>query len=108
MMKKKNSFFYHGDHEGYRRVFCRIARKLKKRDFVAAESFAARDEVCRVFAAECFALSKSFAKAGNEKLSLQYAKLAARLLGLSLRPKKLADLDELKKALAELKADAGG
>ena len=106
-MKKKNSFFYHAGDEGYRRVFCRIARKLKKKDFVAAESFAARDEVCRVFAAECFDLAKKFAATGNEKYSLQYAKLAARLLGLSLRPKKLADLDELKKALAKLKADAG-
>jgi hypothetical protein len=31
-------------------------------------------------------------------------KLAAKLLGLSLRPKKLSDLDEIKKALADLKA----
>lgn len=105
--EKKNSFFYHAGDEGYRRVFCRIARKLKKKDFVAAESFAARDEVCRVFAAECFALSQSFAKAGNEKLSLQYAKLAARLLGLSLRPKKMSDLDEIKKAIAKLKDESG-
>lgn len=36
-------------------------------------------------------LMKSFA--------LQYIKLAAKLLGLSLRPKKLGDLEEIKKAL---------
>src|SRR3972149_4040534 len=107
MMKKKNSFFYHVGDEDYGRVFRRITRKLrklKKKDFVKAESFAARDEVCRVIAAECFDLSKKFAANGDEKLILQYAKLAARLLGLSLRPKKLSDLDEIKKALAELKA----
>jgi hypothetical protein len=103
-MKKKNSFFYHAGDEGYRRVFCRITRKLKKKDFVEAESFTARDEVCRIFAAECFALAQKFAAQGKEKLSLQYMKLTAKLLGLSLRPKKLSDLEEIKKALAELKA----
>ena len=101
-MKKKNSFFF----TEYHRVFCRIARKLKKKDFVDAESFADRDHVCRVFAAECFELAKKFAEEGNEKYSLQYAKLAARLLGLSLRPKKMSDLDEIKKAIAKLKAES--
>jgi hypothetical protein len=102
-MKKKNSFFC----EGYYPIFCRITRKLRKKDFVDAESFADRDKVCRVFAAECFELARHFAKIGNEKFSLQYAKLAARLLGLSLRPKKMSDLDEIKKALAKLKAESG-
>ncbi len=102
-VKKKNSFFCSVNHEYYRTVFSRITRKLKKKDFADAESFADRDQVCRNFAAECFDLSRKFAANGNEKLSLQYAKLAARLLGLSLRPKKLSDLDEIKKALARLK-----
>lgn len=112
-MKKKNSFFCHVNDEDYKRVFSRITRrltrKLKKRDFVKAETFAARDEVCRVFSAECFELSQHFAKLGEEKLSLQYAKLAARLLGLSLRPKKMSDIDEIKKAIAKLEeADEPG
>lgn len=102
-VKKKNSFFY---ADNYHKVFCRIARKLRKKDFVDAESFGDRDKICRVFAAECFELSKKFAVDKNEKLSLQYAKLAARLLGLSLRPKKMSDLDEIKKALARLKAES--
>jgi hypothetical protein len=34
-------------------------------------------------------------------------KLAAKLLGLSLRPKKLSDLEEIKKALAKLKEKDG-
>jgi len=102
-MNKKNIFF---QHTLYYRSFSRIARKLKAKDFVNAESFQARDEVMRVFAAECFELAQKFAnqKQPKEKLALQYAKLSAKLLGLSLRPKKLSDLDEIKKALAELKA----
>jgi hypothetical protein len=82
-----------------------VAKKLQKKDFVEAESFAARDKICRVFAAECFELAQKFAREGEEKLSLQYIKLAAKLLGLSLRPKKLEDIEAIKKALAKLKAE---
>jgi len=102
LVQKKNIFFF--TRETYR-VFHRIAKKLQKKDFVNAESFAARDKICRVFAAECFELAQKFAKQGEEKLSLQYTKLAAKLLGLSLRPKKLQDIEAIKKALAELKAE---
>ena len=97
--EKKNSFFL----QEYHHAFVRIARKLEKKSFIEAESFAARDKVCRVFAAECFALAQKFARQGEEKMSLQYMKLAAKLLGLSLRPKKLKDIEEIKKALAKLK-----
>jgi hypothetical protein len=97
--EKKNSFFLHE----YHRAFVRIARRLDKKSFIDAESFAARDKICRIFAAECFELSQKFARQGEEKLSLQYMKLAAKLLGLSLRPKKLSDIEEIKKALAKLK-----
>lgn len=102
-MQKKNIFF---QHALYYRSFARIARKLKTKDFVEAESFQARDEIMRIFAAECFRLAQKFRnqKQPKEKLALQYAKLSAKLLGLSLRPKKLSDLDEIKRALAELKA----
>jgi hypothetical protein len=100
-MNKKNIFF---QHLMYYRSFARITRKLKAEDFVDADSFKARDEVMRVFAAECFELAQKLAEQRKERLALQYAKLSAKLLGLSLRPKKLSDLDEIKKALAELKA----
>ena len=102
VVQEKKYFF--SAYETYR-VFRRIAKKLQKTDFVNAESFAARDKICRVFAAECFELAQKFAKDGEEKLSLQYTKLAAKLLGLSLRPKKLQDIEAIKKALAELKAE---
>jgi hypothetical protein len=58
-------------------------------------------------AAECFDLAERFKSEGDERLSLQYMKLAAKLLGLSLRPKKLSDLEEIKKALAKLKEKDG-
>ncbi len=103
--KKRNLFFVAENGESFRHIFPRIARKLRQKDFVNAETFADRDRVCRAFAAECFEQSKFFATTNNERLSLQYAKLAARLLGMSLRPKKLSDLDEIKKELARLKAE---
>jgi hypothetical protein len=106
-VEKKNSFFYHA----VQRSFCRVANKvvrrgrLKGRDFKNAESFAERDRICRLFAAECYDLAVKFSDAGKIKVSLQYAKLAAKLLGLSLKPKKLQDLEEIKKALAELQTE---
>ena len=100
-MQKKNIFFIHSI---YYRSFARITRRLKAEDFVAADSFKTRDEVMRVFAAECYELADEFAKQNKQRMALQYAKLSAKLLGLSLRPKKLSDLDEIKRALAELKA----
>jgi len=100
-MQKKNIFFIHAT---YYRSFARITRKLKAEDFVNADSFKTRDEIMRIFAAECYELAEEFAKQNKQNLSLQYAKLSAKMLGLSLRPKKLSDLDEIKKALAELKA----
>ncbi|MDH5483361.1 MAG: hypothetical protein OEY22_10890 [Candidatus Bathyarchaeota archaeon] len=101
MRNKKNIFFQHLVY----RSFSRIARKLQGRDFVKAESFQARDKICRVFAAECFELAENFAKQKKQKLALQYMKLSCKLLNLSLRPKKLADLEEIKKALEKLQAE---
>ncbi len=101
-MARKKIYFFSADETF--NVFQRIAKKLQMKDFVNAESFAARDKICRVFAAECFELAKRFAEQGESKLSLQYTKLAAKLLGQSFRPKKLADIEEIKKALADLKS----
>src|SRR4030043_1188401 len=82
--EKKRCFFYHALNRSFCRVARRIAstprRKLSGKDFKKAESFADRDMVCRIFAAECYDLAKKFADAGQLKVSLQYAKLAARLL----------------------------
>jgi hypothetical protein len=80
MWKKKNSFFYHT----LRRI-----RKLKKRDFVDAETFTARDKLCRVFAAECFEKARELANHmphPREKMSLQYMKLAIKLFGHACMP----------------------
>jgi len=79
-------------------------RKLPSDRFGKAESFGDRDVFLRDFAAECYDLAKKFSSERDEKLALQYTKLAAKLLGLSMRPKKLSDLDVIKKTLAELKA----
>lgn len=102
MLKKNNSFF---GHTVYYHAFARIARRVASADFIGAQSYAARDDVCRMLAAECYELAQKFAQEGKQKLSLQYMKLAAKLLGLSLRPKKLSDLDEIKETLARLNAE---
>ena len=84
------------------RSFARLVRKVRGEDFAYAESYAARDHLCRLLAKECFEMAERF-KTADEKLSLQYIKLATKLLGLSLRPKKLSDLEEIKRALAKLR-----
>ena len=98
---EKNIFFF--TREPYR-AFARIAQKISRNDFVDAESFGARDKLARILAAECFGLAEKFAQKDEQKLSLQYMKLACKLLGLSLRPKKLEDLEQIKKALDRIKS----
>jgi NTP pyrophosphatase (non-canonical NTP hydrolase) len=87
------------------RAFSRAAKKLDKRKIVKAESFSERDEIARLLAGESYEIALHWRKQKKYKLELQWMKLAARLLNLSLRPKRLADLDEIKKALADLKAE---
>jgi len=74
-------------------------------DFANAYSYIARDEICRLLAEECYELAKKFMMGQNpkHKLALQYMKLAAKFLGLSLKPKKLSDLEEIKKALGKMR-----
>jgi hypothetical protein len=98
---RRRSFSY---HPAYYRAFARMTRKVRKEDFAYASSYSARDEVSRLLAAECYGLAQKFAEEGKQTLSLQYVKLAAKLLGMSLRPKKLLDLDEIKKTLARVNA----
>jgi hypothetical protein len=97
--KNKNSFFVHSLR------FARLVRKVDPEDFAKAQSYLARDKISRLLAAECYALAAKFRDEGKEKLALQYMKLATKLLGLSLRPKRLSDLDQIKRALKELKAE---
>ena len=88
-MLKKKMFFYHALNRSFCRVARRIAssprRKLSGTVFKKAESFADRDMVCRIFAAECYDLAAKLADAGKHKFSLQYAKLA----GLKAKEKKM-------------------
>jgi len=97
--KKKNSFFVHSAK------FARLVRKVEPEDFASAQSYLKRDKVARLLAAECYALALEFRQKQKEKLALQYIKLAAKLLGLSLRPKRLGDLEDIKRALGKLKTE---
>jgi len=100
--EKKNSFFV---HTLYLRVFTRLAQKVNPGDFKRAHGYIARDKICRLLAEECYELAQKFLNLPQPKykLSLQYMKLAAKLLGMSLKPKKLSDLDEIKKAIGRLR-----
>jgi hypothetical protein len=97
--KKKNSFFVHT------LKFCKLVQSIDPADFAKAQSYLARDKVSRLLAAECYALALEFREKKQERLALQYMKLAAKLLGMSLRPKRLSDLEKIKAALKELKAE---
>jgi hypothetical protein len=102
VLKRNNSLFY---RSAYYRAFARLARNVLGEDFTRAESYVARDEICRMLAGECYELAQRFAQEGKHKCSLQYMRLSAKLLGMSLRPKKLSDLDEIKKTLARLNTE---
>jgi hypothetical protein len=100
--EKKHLFFSRIQYH----AFARVAR-VTEQNIAGADSFRARDRILRKMAAEAYGLAKAF-KDEDDKLSLQYMKLAAKLLGMSLRPKKLSDLEEIKKALAKLKERRDG
>ena len=82
-----------------------ILERVPTKDIAEAETFEERDKIARLWAAYCYDLAEFFARQKKYKLQLQWMKLAARLLHLSLKPKKLADLDEIKKVLAEIKRE---
>ena len=102
MLRRNNSL---STYSAYYHAFARLARNVQSEDFTRAKSYVARDKVCRMLASECYELAQRFAQEKKYKCSLQYMKLAAKLLGMSLRPKKLSDLDAIKKTLAGLNAE---
>jgi len=79
-------------------------RRIKDR-IVQADSFTERDEVVRSLAGRAYEVALKFEEEGDREQQLKWLKLVARLLELSLEPKKLADLEEIKKALAEIKRE---
>ena len=54
-------------------------------------------------AAKAYNVARLMEKEGDREAQLKWMKLVARLVSLSLEPKKLAELGEIKKALAEIK-----
>jgi len=79
-------------------------RRIKDR-IVQADSFTERDEVVRSLAGRAYEVALKFEEEGDREQQLKWLKLVARLLELSLEPKKLADLEEIKRALAEIKKE---
>jgi len=82
-----------------------VGKRLSDEKIVKAESFSDRDKIARLLAAYSYDMAMKFAEKQKYKLHLQWMKLAARLLNMSLKPKKLADLDEIKKVVAQIKRE---
>ena len=82
-----------------------VGKRLSEEKIVKAESFSDRDKIARLLAAYSYDMAMKFAEKQKYKLHLQWMKLAARLLNMSLKPKKLADLDEIKKVVAQIKRE---
>lgn len=89
-------------------------KKLKKvgrarlRDRILhAETWPERDRLLRGLAAKCYNIAQKYAKMGDEDAmnqSLKWMKLTARFLGLGFTPKRLEDLEEIKKGMEQLEA----
>src|SRR4030042_57219 len=83
-VEKKRCFFYHALNHSFCRVARKIAsslrRKLSGTAFKKAESFADRDMVCRIYAAEFYDLAVKFADAGSIRsvFSTKLAELKAK------------------------------
>ncbi len=86
-----------------------IPRKLSRtrlRDQILhAQTWPERDQLLRSLAAKCYDVANNFVQQGDTEQSLKWLKLVARLLNLSFTPKKLEDLEAIRKELEKVKAE---
>ena len=80
----------------------KVRREIRAK-ILRGESFPELDQVIRSLAAKAYNVALLMEKEGDREAQLMWMKLVARLVSLSLEPKKLAELEEIKKALAEIK-----
>jgi hypothetical protein len=86
----------------------RIARAARKevhldRAIVSSETWTERDRVCRRLAKFCFDLAKYFLRIKDYRDAQRWMALSHCYLKLAMDPKKLQDMDQIEKELAELK-----
>ncbi len=83
----------------------KLSRTRLKDQILHAQTWPERDQLLRSLAAKCYDVANNLAQEGSTEQSLKWLKLVARLLGLSFTPKKLEDLEAIKKELEEVKAE---
>jgi len=83
-------------------VMRRIASKTRIRDQILhAQTWPERDQLLRSLAAKCYDVANTYKDEPDK--ALKWMRLVAKLLGLSFVPKRLEDLELIKKEVAEVK-----
>jgi len=72
-----------------------------------AKTFEEKDKLIRDLASFCFDKSKKFAEAGDVTAEIGWVKLLLRFLNFAQEVREQGDLEELRKAIAELKEERG-
>jgi len=83
----------------------RIAKTRLRDQIVHAESWPERDRLLKSLAAKCYEIANSFIESDPDK-ALKWMRVVAKLLSLSFVPKRLDDMELIKKELAALKEQA--
>jgi septal ring factor EnvC (AmiA/AmiB activator) len=84
----------------------RRTQKTRLRDqIIHAETWPERDQLLKSLAAKAYDVAHSFMEVDPDK-ALKWMRLVAKLLSLSFVPKRLDDLELIKKELATLKEQA--
>ena len=81
----------------------RIAKTRLRDQIVHADSWPERDRLLKSLAAKCYEVANGFIEADPDK-ALKWMRVVAKLLSLSFVPKRLEDLELVKKEVAEVKA----
>jgi len=83
-------------------VMRRITSKTRIRDQILhAQTWPERDKLLRSLAAKCYDVANAYKNEPDK--ALKWIRLVAKLLGLSFVPKRLEDLELIKKEVAEVK-----
>jgi len=83
-------------------VMRRITSKTRIRDQILhAQTWPERDKLLRSLAAKCYDVANTYKDEPDK--ALKWIRLVAKLLGLSFVPKRLEDLETIKKEVAEVK-----
>jgi hypothetical protein len=84
-----------------RRTDRRTGKARIRDQILRAETWPERDRLLRSLAAKCYDVANAYE--GEPEKQLKWMRMVAKLLGLSFVPKRLEDLELIKRELAEVK-----